>query len=421
MGVLNGNIILSNFNRGLYNRLAKTYEIYVDGELMRYKGMISENLARHDAEHGVAHTAFTYLCKLITKITQHMDGREADKITVFMDGERVTNKVCHSRDFQLNTSLIRTLFMRLCMNAGMIVNNLTYGESELQMHIKHNKEQPLSIYITSDSDLISILYGHKPNINGKNVEFRSKIYSDDQIDIANCSNIVINDQNDVFQDSNLIYVNSDDFKVTNSIAWVNCNKDVITIYGMDNTICNGRFEAKAFHTFMAVCGTDFTPNALPVSMMTGIFNINDEDLNFINELDEAFEIFACLLIVGYKNGGSLKQKKEPNNINVQRQDVNNMINYYTNYVTTGVMVDECIVQPPMSWLTRYLLWCSSDKQEFKTKKSHVHYLKNAELSTLISNINKNYDSTENQELFYNQEFKTDSRINNKLKLKRLIT
>lgn len=407
MGILNGNVILSQFHRGLYNRCTSSYEVYVDGELMRYKGMTSDNLVKHDAEHAVAHTAYTYLCKLLSKLESHLGGISPQKVTVFMDGKRVTNKVTHCKNFQLDASLIRNLFIRLCISAGMFVNHLEYGESELQMHIQHNIDQPLTVYITCDSDLVSILYGHRPNVDDNLVDFRK--YTNDELtqtDISECPYITSNNNNiDVFQDANLIYGYK---KVKNSIAWLNCAKDAIVMYGMDNTVCNSGLEPLAFRTFMAVCGTDFTPTALTSSMMSSIQKMTKTDLAFINSLDDLFDIFASLLIVGYKLGGSLKQKKRPLCIAVDRADVTNMIKYYIDYVSTGVMTESAIPQPPMPWLTRYILWCATDVKSspLKTRKAQTSYFAKTPMSQLVRNVSRNFDNQ--SETFYSIEFAAES-------------
>lgn len=426
MGILNGNVILSKFHKGLYNRNAKNYEIYVDGELMRYKGMTSENLVKHDAEHGVAYTALAYLCKLIDSLKRHF-GKPADKVTVFMDGQRVTNKLTRATTLQIDANLVRVLFVNGCVNAGMSVNNLVYGESELQMHMKHNKEQSLIVYITCDTDLLSILYGHKPTISDELIDFRKSNDNYDQqqqqqqqIDVNDCPYVIStstsSNECNVFQDSNLIY-ETNRMDIKDSIVWLNCAKDVVVLYGMDNTICNGKFEPLVFRTFMAVCGTDFTPSAFTNSMIANIFNVDYEDLKFVNKLTDVFDIFVCLLVIGYKSGGVLKQKNKPRNSNVQRQEFVDMINYYIVYVTTGIMTDCCIPQPPMAWLTRYILWCSTDKRYFKTRKDQSRYFQNTSLTETLHHVTKNYDSEENRQAFYNSEF---VEMATKPKVKRLI-
>lgn len=404
MGILNGNAIVGRFTEGLYNRTPERYEVYVDGELMRYKGMTSDNLTRHDAEHAIASSSFAYLCRLIRQLEEHLD-KTADRVTVYMDGKRVTNKITHTTDFQFDASLIRTLFIRLCVEAGMSVNHLEHGESELQMHMNHNQDIPLTVYITCDTDLISILYGHKPKVNEQPVEFR-KYTSDDktQTGIADCPYIIINDRPNKFQDSNLIYAKDANYKITDSIVWLNCVKDTIVMYGMDNTMANVPLNPLVFRIFAALCGTDFTPQAFPTSYINAILKISKDDAESINALTDHFDIFAALLLVGYKNGGTLKQKKKPTYTTIGREVIDAMLRYYIDYVTTGVMTDNAIPQPPMPWLTRYVIWCAMNGRNFKTKRAQVKYMAQSQLGDLLRNVAEKYACDVSREEFFNLEF-----------------
>lgn len=403
MGILNGNVIASNFKNGLYNRTPESYDVYVDGELMRYKGMTSDNLTRHDAEHGIANSSFQYLCRLIRQLEEHLNKRP-NRVIVYMDGKRVTNKVSHTTDFQLDASLIRTLFIRLCIEAGMFVNHLDQGESELQMHIKHDKEQPLTVYITCDTDLISILYGHKPMINNKRVDFRKYVTdNDNQVCIAECPYVIVNKMPNKFQDSNLIYAKTAECNIKDSIVWLNCVKDNIVLYGMDNTMANMPLNPVAFRSFMALCGTDFTPQAFPLSYVNGLLKIDKSDAEEINALSDHFDIFSALLLVGYKNKGSLKRKQNSKFINVNRSTIAIMLIYYIDYVTTGVMTDNAIPQPSMSWLTRYIIWCATGGRSFKTKRAQVRYIVESKIADLLRNVSEKFECADSRIAFCNSE------------------
>lgn len=404
MGILNGNVIVGRFKEGLYNRTPESYEVYVDGELMRYKGMTSDNLTKHDAEHAVANSSFLYLCRLIRQLEEHLD-KKPYQVNVYMDGKRVTNKVAHTTDFQLDASLIRNLFIRLCIESGMFVNHLEHGESELQMHIKHNRDRPLTVYITCDTDLISILYGHKPMVNGERVDFRKYVTDiETQVDIADCPYVIVNDKSDRFQDANLIYANNAKYKIKDSIVWLNCVKDTIIMYGMDNTMANMPMKPEVFRSFTALCGTDFTPQAFTTSFINAILKINKSDAESLNILTDYFDIFAALLVVGYKNGGNLKQKKKPIHTNISRETVNMMLKYYIDYVDTGVMTDNYIPQPAMPWLTRYVIWCATSKQNFKTKRAQIKYMTGNDIGDLLRNVSENYECDDNRRAFYDLAF-----------------
>lgn len=269
MGIEHGaNEIISLFERGLYSAKPARYIISVDGELLLYKGMTQDNLSRRSAEEHIAVDSYNYLINLCAKIEQMMEQQQQQqphkriehKIVVYMDSvtERVMNKKIRTQQIcSLDSRLMRNIFITMCERNGHIfVEQLGKGsESELQMYILRDKQCPLNIFITNDSDFISIAYNHQPiyttSITLRDIKMRTVV-----------DNSII--------DQNFTYENCD--KVTDSCLWIKCcsSKNTIRCYGLDlNTRLVG-FSTTAFRLLVALCGTDFTTNILTSSMIRNI-------------------------------------------------------------------------------------------------------------------------------------------------------
>lgn len=381
MGVLNANRIVEQFQRGLYNRKPTSYVISVDGELIRYKGMVSSNMTRHDAEEAVAQTSYAYLVHAVLTIERYMD-RKAREVVVFMDGARVANKTTARPECSLDVSLIRKTFARLCAEHGYRVHALTHGESELQMYLKRDRSVDLNILFTRDSDMIPICYDHMPkyyngteSVHYDDLQSRGLVptttttasaatadqsdaaheFDDDHEDdttfgvqcqgasfgsgdYTNCAGIV---------DLNSTY--SDDVTVVDSCAWFVCGSSCkpMQVIGFDACALRTGYSDVVFRTFTAMCGTDFTTPMLTPSMFTGFFSAADEnEKRLINALTEPIKVVASILYLGLKGGGVLKRNsgkpigKGADRERHQRVDVSavtEMVSMYYAYVRTGVM------------------------------------------------------------------------------------
>lgn len=373
MGVLNANRIVEQFQRGLYNRKPTSYVISVDGELIRYKGMVSSNMTRHDAEEAVAQTSYAYLVHAVLTIEKYMD-RKAREVVVFMDGARVANKTTARPECSLDVSLIRKTFTRLCAEHGYRVHALTHGESELQMYLKRDRSVDLNILFTRDSDMIPICYDHMPSyytgttlVNYDDLQRRGLVATttttdttattqsdeaqddDDDTtfgvrcqggggDYTNCAGIV---------DLNSTY--GDDVTVVDSCAWFVCGSSCkpMQVIGFDACAPRTGYSDVVFRTFTAMCGTDFTTPMLTPSMFTGFFSAADEsEKRLINALTEPIKVVASIVYLGLKGGGVLKRSggktigKRDDRERHQRVDVSavtEMVSMYYAYVRTGVM------------------------------------------------------------------------------------
>lgn len=354
MGILNRGLIADRFNTGLYKRTnCDTSNLYIDGELVRFKGMTDHNKTQRNAEEAIARDGVKYLKNRVSAIETYF-GKTFDRIIVFMDGKRVHNKETRVYDTDVDVGLIRSVFKEACERERYQVEQLSFGEGELQMYLQRDKLTNRNVFLTKDSDMLSILYGHKPNYQTA-VEIVQKEYTSSDYD----TNIV--DLNDDYASGVQVY---------DSCVWIECDSSnsPMKIYGFDDTLNRLKFSKLVFRTFCAMCGTDFTDPLLTTSMVTGFFTcIKDDELEMVNgyEMDlldnhstgdvgnvnnenamknHIFEIVTLILLAGFRNRGTMKQVKKNyetgtlKNIDDLKTDLYNVIRTYYIYISLGVML-----------------------------------------------------------------------------------
>nr|WDA64584.1 polh/gran [Oryctes rhinoceros nudivirus] len=379
MGIKNGAPkIITIVRRGLYNKRAKNYKIVIDGELMRYKGMVENNLNKHDAEEAIAGLSFNYMKNLVDQVSTFI-GYRPKEVIVFMDGARVCNKESDRADFQFDAGLIRLTFKGLCYSYGYTVNELTHGESELQMYLQRDKTVELNVFITNDSDMISICYGHKPTL-----EHRTPNNAVDSIFEPQSSNSTTGTTCPII-DLNCVY-NPEKVKVLDSCVWINSGK-IITAVGFDFIEDRIKFNTFVFRTFVSFCGTDFTSNLLTDSMVVGILLSEEEDIEVLNTLTDINDIACGLLMLGLRAGGTIKRFDD----NAKSQmflstDVDQATRMYLRYINSGVMENVPIPRPNMSLGTRHYLYAARNQESSFVKKNLVHWAKSTPLLYGIENM-----------------------------------
>lgn len=311
--------LIENLRRGLYNRRVQHYQIYVDGELMRYKGMVASNMACHNACEAIATTGFDYMMSLIECI-QDLFPCRADGVIVYMDGQhRVKNKVVRVSSQPFDVDIIRNIFKGKCLMNGMEIVELLEGESELQMYLQRDRSNDLNIFITSDSDMIAITYGHEP-ISVK--PYEELTFETEEI-------------NGRIADVNETYSNT---SVNDSCLWVNCSYCTAAI-GCDYNENRLRLKRRHFLVFIGMCGTDYTDSLLTESMIAAILKAPDKEIDVINGLVEIEKIVFGLVYIGIKYGGTLKHVN-PKRGGSESLDVYiSNLQQYSTYIETGVMMD----------------------------------------------------------------------------------
>lgn len=382
MGILHADRLIEHFRRGLYNNKPTSYIVSVDGELIRYKGMVSANMTQHNAEEAVANTSYEYLVRTVMWIETYL-GRRAREIIVFMDGARVANKTTARPECALDVSVIRGTFSRLCADHGYRVHALDHGESELQMYLRRDRDVDLNVLLTRDSDMLSICYDHAPkyfctktgaelryadverrglvtngldwtNGNDRGEEEEKTADDDDDDDDTtfgvcrqNTASVNIMSSDDRITDINSIYVAENGVKVLDSCVWIVCGSSSkpIQVIGFDACAQRIGYNDTVFRTFAAMCGTDFTESMLTPSMFTGFFSAAGADeKRYINALKDVSKVVASILYMGIKGGGEIKRGPSTT-VNGRQQrfnryDITVALSMYYEYISTGSMANK---------------------------------------------------------------------------------
>lgn len=375
MGILHADRLIEHFRRGLYNHKPTSYIVSVDGELIRYKGMVSANMTQHNAEEAVANTSCEYLVRTVIWIETYM-GLRAREVIVYMDGARVANKTTARPECALDVTVIRATFMRLCAERGYRVHALLHGESELQMYLRRDRNVDLNVLLTRDSDMLSICYNHMPTflctktgseLRYADVEQRGLVASsldqktatpeeddededDTTFGVRRQNTASLNVMYDRITDINSVYTHApeDGVRVLDSCVWIVCgdSSKPMQFIGFDACAHRIGYNDTVFRTFAAMCGTDFTESMLTPSMFTGFFNAAGADeKRYINTLKDVSKIVASILYMGLKGGGEIKRGlgrvagyQRPFNQN----DITVALSMYYEYISTGSMANKRI-------------------------------------------------------------------------------
>lgn len=450
MGIATGGqMVRSYFRRGLYKRNFKEncrntggddgYFIYVDGELIRHKGMIAQNLVQTHPEEAIAHTSFKYLNNLVSSVERHLK-RSPKQVIVYLDGKRVRNKITNRPEFSYDSGLIRNVFKLLCVEVGFVIKELEYGESELMMYLERDRNSELNVFVTADTDMLSILYDHRPTlaIIGKNGEetnsslsstsatrrrlpcgffgecettTRRRRFNDDAsrrngdddnvCDHRNRSSdffVEISDENyDYEEDAVRKYVieegEGSNCRIVDSCLWICGQINGHIAVGMDFSSDRLSYNANVFRAFAALNGTDFTVAMCTPTMMHGFFEADSEDVECINSLTDWNEIAAACLFLGVKSGGTLKLLKNQDQPPFRHREVDVMLKIYDSYVSTGRMSERETTRPNMSLASRHYLFAlfGGVTSNF-VKKSVIQLASGIKLYEAIENFRRCFDT-----------------------------
>lgn len=414
MGILNRGMITDKFNNGLYKRTYCNYSnLYIDGELVRFKGMTDQNKTQRNAEEAIARDGVKYLRNRVNLLESYF-GKTFDGIFVYMDGKRVHNKETRVYDTDVDIGLIRSTFKDACEREHYRIVQLTSGEGELQMYLQRDKSSNRNVFLTKDSDMLSILYGHTPN-------YRNEV----SIVPKTCSS------SDAY--SNIIDLNDDydkNVEVYDSCVWVECDSSntPMRVYGFDDTVGRLRFSKLVFRTFCAMCGTDFTDSLLTPGMVGGFFTcIKPEELATVNEYEidlldyntdnvskdaltknHIFQIIILILLSGFRNRGTVKQIKKQyetgtlKNLTDLKNDLYNIVRVYYVYITLGVMLPIDIPRLKTvahNYIKTIVHVCRDGASANYTKPTVALTLYNWATTTNLNDCVKNYTEYENYTKF----------------------
>lgn len=390
MGIKCGvSAVIAKLTMGLY-RLHKlrTVTIYVDGELIRYKGMTQDNLTCHEAEEAIADTSYRYLASLKNDIETHLRHRVTE-VVVYMDGERVINKTTDRPSFRFDAGVIRRLFGSQCTANGMRMVWLDEGESEIQMYLNRNRENDLNVFVSADSDIIPIMYGHRVTVDG-----------DAKTDWAmQPSNATTTYRR--IKDYNRVYVDGEGIR--DSCLWIRCGSNV-EAYGMDDTVALLGLNPTNFRIMMGLCGSDFTCSVFTETMVqTIVLAYSDESLRCQLELLESqtdiMRIVAGLIYLAISHGCTLKR----GDVSILPGDevalrfalghATRMLEIYLKYLETGTMTDD-IIQPMAIYVLRLCIFMMVDGPIKFTRGDLLKWTNRVTLGKALANFDKNRDRDE---------------------------
>ena len=342
MGIVNVNVILDEISnattqaRGktIFNAHPRLYNIIIDGEIMRYKGFLDNVMHNAGAEHVIATISTDCTVKIVNEIEQLLTKGTRNEVLIYMDGKRVSHKFHRpTMNHDVDMALIRTLYTDRCINQGYRVIALKEGEAELNMYTRRFTDRgvlfdtdglpldgtkvpvDLNVFITGDSDFLSICYGHLPmNSNCTNLEKFDRtalIMAGYPIEYSKASY-----EMDHTNKNRSLFSNSynDDITLRDSALWVRTRNGALTnqMYGMDGISDVFGFTIPAFRIFIAMCGTDFTKPILTKTMIQSIMNSHKSDRDLINDLTRTYnpfmmeneiqysKIYAAFLFMGIK-------------------------------------------------------------------------------------------------------------------------
>jgi hypothetical protein len=73
LGILQGNKFINALKSNVYQaNLKKRFDIYVDGEFMRYKGMMADNMVLHHAAEAIVNASLEYLVQLLSDLERYI-------------------------------------------------------------------------------------------------------------------------------------------------------------------------------------------------------------------------------------------------------------------------------------------------------------------------------------------------------------
>lgn len=333
--------ILEKLKFGLYNRAVEHYTIYVDGELMRYKGVIASNTPSQITCESVANTSFDYMMGLVRNVEFMLPTTAKRSIIVFMDDSR--SQSSSDRD------LVRNLFTSKCLLNNINIHVMQSDESDLQMYLHRNRDNDLNVFITSDTDMIPLLYSHVPiikqKLSGEPVDYSDLTFRNDY----DCGQRICN--------NNRIYT-SRSVSIKDSCLWINCGYRLIAI-GCDFSTRRLHYDTRIFPVFVGMCGTNLTGSMLTETLVQGVLRADIEDIAYINSLSELGSIVAALLFVGLKNGGTLrplnKHQDDPEPQSSRLEDYMHNLKVYLSYIERGAAPDDELVRVNVPVLCRKLL------------------------------------------------------------------
>lgn len=233
-----------------------------DGDLLVNKGHVSSTAEKADE---IANLATNVLRGMIAQLRAIFEGSLVEVYVYFDSLTRVANKEMRaSRDLDGFSTIgdAKRIFAHNCRGDGMTVRQLEDGhEAEMMMYKMRDKSKNLNIFLTDDSDFLSIAYGHRPLL--RKCERDTSIKCID--DLAQC---ISETPVSVGSSSHLYsYLRVNELSVFDSCLWVILGNDRQKFVSLDYSDILLDLPPADMCTLIAMCGTDFTSGALtPMSI-----------------------------------------------------------------------------------------------------------------------------------------------------------
>lgn len=322
MGILAGSDIAKIFEYGIFHQNPKSYNINVDGEGIIHKGRFLSNLIAHDPELAIAQSAFQYMHNLINRVKCIFGVKNLKDVIIHMDGpKRFKNKTTKRAGIKEDINNIRNYFKNMSMNAKYSVKEYKDScEAELMMYLERQRDVNLNIYLTLDSDMMSIMYGHRPIIqNITNNDTDAKIEFERQIvDLCKKPNLSQSNAHsvknlnhsytiDLFKNETIEYEIFDSCVWLRNIKSIDCHEEYKSIfYSFDYKDLIFDIKPLIMRAFLHLCGNDYVEPFLTNTMIEKILMLKNDEYTTIrreiNKLTKYDEIALSLLWFAFRLG-----------------------------------------------------------------------------------------------------------------------
>jgi len=384
---------ISSLKQGLYNSKPNNYRVYIDGSFFWHKGDIKIYKTQNDVEHLMASVAYNYILNILKLVYLHFNNLHPLNVYIYMDGERIENK--RQRTESTTTykkSLLVDIFVNLCQKniPNCKIEQLLVGESELQMYKNRDISSDVNLFITGDTDMVSIMYGHRSkctNFNLSDIQTNHHLYGEGIVDL-----------NFTYPYA-LLQCNG----VSDSCVWLKDIKDNRQFIGFDFSEDIINIPKRLFRIYIALCGTDFTNKMLTESMSLNFMNIKKHDLEHFQHLldnnnnnNNLCDIVYGIIYVCCKMGKftlpKLKKDQNVDNSYFSIQDMENKIKIYLDYIESGIMTKSIINDNNNNSIVCHKIVKSMTEMmsaPIIQSRSVLQWCNNNNFSTAIENVKKN--------------------------------
>lgn len=312
MGIQNFNLLFPKTKHGYGNINPKTCGIYVDGEFMRYRGYVSNNLTSDNAEVNCANTAFYRLEKVLTEIFD-LFPNAIKTVVIYFDGKRPETKVIRQNAFNIDQKTERDLFKGFCSKKYEI-KQLDTGESEKMMFFERNMENDANIFVTGDSDILSIAYSDKMLDETEPTFFEGQI-------LANLDNTITVRNN----------------PVKDSIMWYRVMENC-ALYGLDFICHEYGLKKLPMTVLIGMQQTDYTNGLFTKSMLAStckVLTMEPKLVEEINKMDKIMDIMGAFYYVCVQSNFTFKKSNEVGG-SCDYMDAVNTVNSYVSYIVNKI-------------------------------------------------------------------------------------